>query len=327
MSTSNDFRAASGLKRWPADAVGQADDDPSAPPRGPGLFQVTQDDGERGITNVRRIAGAERAPGSVLIGWAAWLLALIGAGALYVSFSAQRQYVFGARHQNAAAIIEALLLDVLLIVFTLLALGLSRAGKSSRTERALILACAIASAYMNVSDADTASPRSVVAYAVAPVALAVVVDRVVSVIRRHVMGVDEVSAWTALGRATVAAARVATMAALYSLRFALAPLPTAKGLRRWVLVVTPLPEAERPELPAAEEIPAIEPPPVTEPPELAGGTKKARLRWWYEQDATFGDRDQAADAARRLCGRVELGEGTARTYIYGFIADLDRRAS
>ncbi len=52
-----------------------------------------------------------------------------------------------------------------MIVFTLLALGLSRAGKSSRTERALILACAAASAYMNVSAADTASPRSVVAYA------------------------------------------------------------------------------------------------------------------------------------------------------------------
>ena len=91
--------------------------------------------------------------------------------------------------------------------------------------------------------------------------------------------------------------------------------------------MTPLPEAERPELPAAEEVPAIDPPPVTEPAELEGATKKARLRWWYEQDPACGDRDQAAAAARRLCGRVDLGEGTARTYIYGFIADLDRRAS
>ena len=85
---------------------------------------------------------------------------LIGGGALYVSFSAQYAYVFAARHQNAASIIEALLLDLLMIVFTLLALGLSRAGKSSRTERALILACAAASAYMNVSAADTASRRA-----------------------------------------------------------------------------------------------------------------------------------------------------------------------
>jgi len=325
MSTSNDFRAASGLARWPSAAEDLAAGDPPASPRGPGLFEVARDGGGRAITNVRRIAGAERAPGSILIGWAAWLLALIGAGALYVSFSAQRQYVFGARHQNAAAIIEALLLDVLLIVFTLLALGLSRAGKSSRTERALILACAVASAYMNVSDADTASPRSVVAYAVAPVALAVVVDRVVAVIRRHVLGVDEVSAWTALGRATVAAARLAGLAGLYSVRFALAPPSTAKGLRRWVLVVTPLPEAERPALPAVE-VPAIGPPPVTEPPELAGASKKARLAWWYRQDPDYGNRAAVAAAARRLCGRVSLSEGTARAYLGQICDGLERES-
>ena len=247
----------------------------SSVPRGPGLFEVGRATGERMVTNVRRIAGAERAPGSVLIGAAAWLLALVGAGALYVSASPRNGSTCSrARHQDAASVIEALLLDVLLIVFTLLALGLSRAGKSSRTERALILACAIASAYMNVSDADTASPRSVVAYAVAPVALAVVVDRVVAVIRRHVLGVDEPSAWTALGRAVVAAVRLSGVALLYSLRFALAPPSTAKGLRRWVLVVTPLPTAERPALPSGE-VPAIEPP-VTEPAELAGASKKAR---------------------------------------------------
>jgi hypothetical protein len=64
-------------------------------------------------------------------------------------------------------VIEALLLDLLMIVFTLLALCLSRAGKSARAERALILACATASSYMNVAAADVASPRSVTAYAIA----------------------------------------------------------------------------------------------------------------------------------------------------------------
>ncbi len=299
--------------------------DNSSLPRGPGLFEVGRAGGDRLITNVRKIAGTDRAPGSVLIACAAWLLAVIGGGALYVSFSAQRQYVFGARHQDAASIIEALLLDVLLIVFTLLALGLSRAGKSSRTERALILACAIASAYMNVSDADTASPRSVVAYAVAPVALAVVVDRVVAVIRRHVLGADEVSAWTALGRAVVSAVRLAGLVLLYSLRFALAPPSTAKGLRRRVLAVTPLPEAERRALPSAE-VPAIGPPPVTEPPELEGASKKARLAWWYERDAAYGDRAAVAAAAKRLAPVVGLGEGTARAYIGQIVAGLEKAA-
>ncbi len=282
----------------------------SSVPRGPGLFEVRAK-GDRLVTNVRRLAGAERAPGSALIGSAAWLLALVGAGALYVSFSAQRQYVFGARHQDAASIIEALLLDVLLIVFTLLALGLSRAGKSSRTERALILACAIASAYMNVSDADTASPRSVVAYAVAPVALAVVVDRVVAVIRRHVLGVDEVSAWTTLGGALVAAVRLSGLVLLYSLRFALAPPSTAKGLRRWVLVVTPLPETEPKAIKPGPKPEAIDPP---------AGTKRARLEAAYKAHPEAWIRARAASIATELAREIGMSEGTARGYVNELLA-------
>jgi hypothetical protein len=278
-------------------------------PRGPGLFEVSRATGERLVTNVRRIAGLERAPGSVLIGCAAWLLALVGAGALYVSFSAQRQYVFFARHQDVASIIEALLLDVLLIVFTLLALGLSRAGKSSRTERALILACAIASAYMNVSDADTASPRSVVAYAVAPVALAVVVDRVVAVIRRHVLGVDEASAWTTLGSAVVTTARLSALVLLYSLRFALAPPSTATGLRRMVLDAAPLPGLEAP-----QERQAIDPPP----------TKKAALLALYRAHPEYGVKASASKVAAELAPQAGLTAGTARAYLY---AELEARAS
>lgn len=216
-------------------------------PDGPGLFEVTHPDdaqGTRHITNVRRLAGTGRAPGTMLVSAGAWLLVLIGAGALYVSYTAQKQYVFAARQQNAASIIEALLLDLLMITFTLLALGLSRAGKSSRTERALILACAAASAYMNVSDADTASPRSVAAYIIAPLALAVVVDRVVAVIRRHVLADAEPSAWAGPGRAAAAAARLSGLLILYALRFVLAPPETARGLRRIILQAAPLPAAQ-----------------------------------------------------------------------------------
>jgi hypothetical protein len=171
---------------------------------------------------------------------------------------------------------------------------------------------------MNVSAADTASPRSVVAYAVAPVALAVVVDRVVAVIRRHVLGADEASAWTALGRALLAAVRLAGLIALYALRFALAAPETSRGLRRLVLDATPLPG-----LPPAPEPQAIEPP-VTEPAELAGASKKARLTWWYRQDADYGNRAAVAAAAKRLAVRVDLSEGTARAYIGQILADLEQ---
>src|SRR5580700_3770728 len=155
--------------------------------RGSGLSGITRDGGQRLTIGARRCAGTGRAPGSVLIAVAAWLLALTGGGALFVSFSAQYAYILAVRRQDAASVIEALLLDLLMIVFTLLALGLSRAGQPARAERALILLCAAASAYMNVAAADLASPRSVAAYAIAPIALAVVVDRVVAVIHRHVL--------------------------------------------------------------------------------------------------------------------------------------------
>ena len=282
---------------------------PSDTPRGPGLFEIAQANGERAVTSVRRLAGGERPPGSVLITVAAWLLALIGGGALYVSFSAQYAYVFAARHQNAASITEALLLDLLMIVFTLLALGLSRAGKSSRTERALILACAIASAYMNGSAADTASPRSVVAYTVAPVALAVVVDRVVAVIRRHVLADDEGSAWTALGHGVVAVLRLAGMVVLYSLRFTLATRETAKGLRQMVLDAAPLPA-----LPGTPEPAAIAPP----------ATKKAALIALYRAHPDYGNRAVASKVAAELAPAAGLQANTARSYLY---AELEGRAS
>jgi hypothetical protein len=184
----------------------------------------------------------------VLIAVAAWLLALTGGGALFVSFSAQYTYILAVRRQDAASVIEALMLDLLMMVFTLLALGLSRAGKSSRTEPVLIVACAAASSYMNVSATDVASPRSVTAYAVAPIALAAAVDRGVAVIRRHVLADREPSAWTTLGHAAAAAARIAGLVLLYSLRFTLAAPETTRGLRRMVLDAAPLPA--HPEVPA-----------------------------------------------------------------------------
>ena len=50
------------------------------PPRGPGLFQVARANGETAITNIRRLAGAERAPGSRLVLAATILLGLLAAG-------------------------------------------------------------------------------------------------------------------------------------------------------------------------------------------------------------------------------------------------------
>jgi hypothetical protein len=119
--------------------------------------------------------------------------------------------------------------------------------------------CAAGSALMNYAAANGGSPRSVAAYVMPPVFLAIVVDRVVAVVRRHVLGDTERSAWAAFGRAV---GRVA----LYGLRFVLALPSTCSGLRQLVLNKTPLPEVPVPALPSVLEL-SIDEPEVPEVPE------------------------------------------------------------
>jgi len=295
-------------------------------PRGPGLFEVGRVNGERLITNVRRIAGADRAPGSALVSAATILLGLLAAGLFVVSLTAQYRYVFAVKHQSVPSAIEAVGLDVGMAVFSLLALGLAMAGQSARIERALIVICAVASAGQNYAAADVTSPRSVAAYVMPPLFLALVVDRVVAVVRRHVLGDAERSVWAASGRGVAVAVRGLGLVLLYLLRLVLAPPSTGAGLRRIVLDAAPLPEAPRPPVAVpliSTEPPAIDRPPVTEPPELEGASKRARLAWWYERDAAYGDRSAAAAVAKRLAPVIDLSEGTARAYIAQILAGLE----
>jgi hypothetical protein len=296
----------------------------SSVPRGPGLFEVGRVNGERFVTNIRRIAGADRPPGLVLVSAATILLGLLAAGLFVVSLAAQYRYVFAVKHQSVPSAIEAIGLDAGMAVFSLLALGLAMAGQSARIERALIVVCAAASAGQNYAAADVTSPRSVAAYIVPPLFLALVVDRVVAVVRRHVLGDAERSVWAAVGRGLGTAARGLGLTLLYLLRLTLAPASTSAGLRRLVLTAAPLPEAARPgRVPLTSgETPAIDP--VTEPPELEGASKRARLAWWYERDAAYGDRAAVAATAKRLAPVVGLGEGTARAYIGQILGDLER---
>jgi hypothetical protein len=75
----------------------------------------------------------------------------------------------------------------------------------------------------------------------APVFLAVITDRVIAVIRQHVLPLDAESAWAPLGRAAVIILRLAGAVALYLLRTMLAPSGTLRGLRQIVLDAAPVP--------------------------------------------------------------------------------------
>jgi hypothetical protein len=297
--------------------------------RGPGLFAIESSDGgdaRRLITNIRRLAGSERPPGSMLITAATWLLAILDAGLLYVSFDAQYRYIFEVKNAKAPAMIEAAMLDAGMIILSALGIGLAMRGKSSKTERFLIMICSAASAGMNFAAANSGSWRSVIAYTAAPVFLAIITDRVISVIRRHVLPEDAETAWAWLGRAIIRATRLAAMVALYVLRTVLAPKETARGLRRMVLDAAPVPGvievttdpaiegAGEPEDQANErhgeegngQAPENE-------PEFA--TKKAAFLARYRGHPLYGVREPAGKVASELAPVVGLQAGTGRTYI------------
>ena len=181
------------------------------------------------MTGSRRLAESGRAPGSQTIAFATWLLVLLGAGLMYVSFDAQYQFILAQKDDRAASLIEAAMLDAGMVILSALGIGLAQAGRPSRSIRVLIMTCAGASAAMNLAAADPASWRSVAAYMAAPVFLAVIADRVIAVIRQHVLPLDAESAWAPVGRATVAALHLAAVVALYLLRTVLAHGSDAAG--------------------------------------------------------------------------------------------------
>jgi hypothetical protein len=101
-----------------------------------------------------------RAPGSRVITFATWLLALLGAGLMYVSFDAQYRFILTQKGGRAASLIEAAMLDAGMAILSALGIGLARAGKPSRSVRFLIVVCAGASAGMNFAAADPACRRA-----------------------------------------------------------------------------------------------------------------------------------------------------------------------
>ena len=87
------------------------------------------------MTGSRWLAGSGRAPGSRVIAFATWLLALLGAGLMYVSFDAQYEFILAQKDDLAASLIEAVMLDAGMVVLSALGIGLARAGKPSGSIR------------------------------------------------------------------------------------------------------------------------------------------------------------------------------------------------
>ncbi len=295
----------------------------------------------RAVTSIGRLAGSGRGPGSRVIAFATWLLALLGGGLMYVSFDAQYTFILAQKGARAASLIEAAMLDAGMVILSALGIGLALAGKPSCSVRFLIMICAGASAGMNFAAADPASWRSVAAYIAAPVFLAVITDRVIAVIRQHVLPLDTESAWAPLGRAAVTILRLAAVVVLYLLRAVLAPSGTLRGLRQIVLDAAPVPGMSEVRPVCGKPLPcpahdhqipehrsgrpskdtyAAEPydrggdqgggQPVTGFP-----TKKAAFLARYRGHPEYGNRSAAGRVAAELAPLAGLQAGTGRTYI------------
>jgi hypothetical protein len=282
-----------------------------------------------------------RTPGSRVIAFATWLLALLGAGLMYVSFDAQYQFILAQKGARAASMIEAAMLDAGMVILSALGIGLAQAGKPSGSVRVLIMICAGASAGMNLAAADPASWRSVAAYVAAPVFLAVITDRVIAVIRQHVLPLDAESAWAPLGGAAVIMLRLAGVVALYLLRAVLAPSGTLRGLRQMVLDAAPMPGMTDVRRPGGEPLPcpandhqipgqgsglAAEDKHAARVSAGADGlgagqpvtgfpTKKSAFLSRYRAHPEYGNRSAAGRVAAELAPLAGLQAGTGRTYI------------
>src|SRR5689334_418084 len=78
------------------------------------------------MTDLRRVTADS---GSAFVTAATVALAVQGAGLLYVSFAAQYAFILREKPgQRAASVIEALMLDTGMIIFSFLALGLAKKG-------------------------------------------------------------------------------------------------------------------------------------------------------------------------------------------------------
>jgi hypothetical protein len=273
-----------------------------------------------------RHAEREVRPGSRLIATGAVLLLALGCGLLAVSYAAQYAYVLHERGQHVASLIEAGALDVGMIIFALLAMGLARAGKPAKIERAAVVACAAGSALMNFAPAQASDWRSVLAWTMPPIFLAFVVDRVVRTIQRHVLGEDEGrSPWAVLGLAVYRLARFTALTVLYSLRFVIDRRGTWAGVKQAIILATPLPAA-RPAQPQASRRAAKAATTERKIAAAASGawptTKTAQLLDLVKQrhgELAEIPLDQVSRIATALAAEAGLHPASARTALLGAV--------
>lgn len=200
------------------------------------------------------------APGAGRDRSGAWLatamggLAVLAGAAAAVSFSAQYQMVFAARHLPVVAGLEAAIPDAAALVFASLGIALALHGRRAIRARALNVASVGASVFMN---ALAAAPgwQALAIWVLPPVTYALASDTLIGVIRARAAA-RQAAAGTRLAGDEVTPLALAGGLLLWLLRLVLAPASTLAGFRAWVIEECPLAPGRRAARPARVSLPA-----------------------------------------------------------------------
>jgi hypothetical protein len=160
-------------------------------------------------------------------------LGVLALAAAVVSFAAQFQLVYTAKHVRFAALLEAGIPDVGAAVFACLGIAMALQGRRASRCRALNLVCVGLSVTMNALGAGHGW-RDLAVWVMPAAVYALASDTLIGVVRARVMarqrGEDD-------GETTPLA--VLGGLALWTLRLILAPPSTLGGFRRWVVTECP----------------------------------------------------------------------------------------
>jgi hypothetical protein len=235
-----------------------------------------------------------------------------------VSFTAQYRMVYADRRLALVAGLEAAIPDAAALVFACLGVALALHGRRAIRARALNVASVGASVFMNLI---AAAPgwRSLVVWAMPPVAYALASDTLIGVIRSWVIARHKHPNVTLADEGTPLAALGGMV--LWLLRLSMAPASTLAGFRAWVLEECPIAPGRR----AGRQAPVVAaaaPPRTISPPRRGrgprGDTKSARfLTLVTDRHGLLAaiPLDDVAKISAALAPQVDLNTGTARTVL------------
>jgi hypothetical protein len=239
-------------------------------------------------------------------------LGLLALAAAIVSYQAQFALVFAYKAQRVVAAIQAAIPDSGSLVFACLGIALALQGRRALRARTLNVACVGISIAMNALRA-TPGWSALSVWIMAPTLYALASDTLIGVIRAYAIARQK-RLNVALADEGVTPLQVVGTIALYAMRACVALPSTASGLRRWLLLKTPLPE--RPPV----KVIAVRPPKAITSGKAPRGpraeSKTSRFLALVIQKhgplASF-----PLDAVSRTCDElapeVELDKGSART--------------